>query len=322
MARRRQESTEGLGESRIRELEVENEKLKHVLQETLWGVKSYLQERNSMKERVKKLEEEINGRKSQIKKLQQTLSGAFETIRGLYTEIESLQGEVDILQERIKMQEIVFEMQLKTGELCNYSCVMDTLYWICREKLPSLTVKCACGSNNCRRKLEKILTYNAHGRIDKGDLDCHLLLEILKKSNIIQPLEEVFDFPKDMAAKDRDEVIHRAWQKIVEEKKNNTRVLILARTWASGAVGHVVMCDLEKRPEDESKVDVYDPQKAKVRTEEEKEFKESVIGDIQLQLYTVNFREFKKVIKTYYPDATDDTQNFDNAMKDLDLNKD
>lgn len=234
-------------------------------------------ENSQLKENIQQKENE----NAQLKNDLQTSNGIISQLVGIIHNLEQKNAEL-VLDKKWLFSRIE---QLKCKE-CNKNCVLRTMLWICQtEKL---------GLDLCIRQLEKIIIAHAGAKIEKEDLKCEQLMEILRKCEIVAIAVE-YKYPPEMNAKLR--VIDEAWNRLMTAD-GSARVMILGRVISvANDEGHAEVCDLDTRSD--GRVTIHNPQKEEWGHGNHHDFRDYVIKDEGLILYTVDLEKLKLIIKEH-----------------------
>ena len=171
-------------------------------------------------------------------------------------------------------------------KICNKNCVACTILWICETVL---------GVDICIRQLEKIITAYAGEKIEKADLKCDQLMEILKKGELVS-IEVEFKYPPEEKAKLR--VIDKAWNTLMATD-DSVHVIILGRVILVGNGGHVEICHLDTRTSDRTEVIIHNPQNENWGHANQDNFREHAFNDDGLILYLVHLEKLKQIISEH-----------------------
>ncbi|CAB3984257.1 Hypothetical predicted protein [Paramuricea clavata] len=239
-----------------------------------------LRDKNSqLKENIQQKENE----NAQLKNDLQTSNGIISQLVEIIHNLELKNAEL-VLEKKWLFSRIE---QLKCKE-CNKNCVLRTMLWICQ------TEKLGLGVDLCIRQLEKIIIAHAGAKIEKDDLKCEQLMEILRKCEIVAIAVE-YKYPPEMNAKLR--VIDEAWDRLMTTD-GSARVMILGRVISvANDEGHAEVCDLDTRGD--GRVTIHNPQKEEWGHGNQQNFRDYVIKDEGLILYTVNLEKLKLIIKEH-----------------------
>ena len=227
------------------------------------------------------LKEHIQHQDNIIRQLRQELQSSRNIIDELWTMNQNLE------QKHVSEKKHLFRRikELKRKE-CNKNCVACTMLWICE------TEKLGLGVDICIRQLEKIITAYAGEKVEKDDLKCEHLMEILKKCELVSIAAE-YKYPSEVDAKLR--VIDEAWNTLMTTD-GSVRVIILGRVIStSNGEGHAEICDLDSRTFD-GKVKIHDPQKKTCGHGNQDDFRKYVFNDEGLILYLVHLEKLKQII--------------------------
>ena len=160
------------------------------------------------------------------------------------------------------------------------------MLWICESK------KLGFGVDICIRQLEKIITAYAGEKVEKDDLKCEHLMEILRKCELVSIAAE-YRYPSEVNAKLK--MIDQAWNALMTTD-SSVRVMILGRVIStSNGVGHVEICDLDTRTFDR-KVTIHNPQMKTWEHRNQDDFRKYVFNDDGLILYLVHLEKLKQII--------------------------
>ena len=243
------------------------------------GVELLRYENSQLKENIQQKENE----NAQLKNDLQTSNGIISQLVGIIHNLEQKNAEL-VLDKKWLFSRIE---QLKCKE-CNKNCVLRTMLWICQ------TEKLGLGVDLCIRQLEKIIIAHAGPKIEKDDLKCEQLMEILRKCEIVAIAVE-YRYPPEMNAKLR--VIDEAWNRLMTTD-GSARVMILGRVISvANDEGHAEVCDLDTRGD--GRVTIHNPQKEEWGHGNQQDFRDYVIKDEGLILYTVDLEKLKLIIKEH-----------------------
>jgi hypothetical protein len=243
------------------------------------GVELLRDENSQLKENIQQKENE----NAQLKNDLQTSNGIISQLVGIIHNLEQKNAEL-VLDKKWLFSRIE---QLKCKE-CNKNCVLRTMLWICK------TEKLGLGVDLCIRQLEKIIIAHAGAKIEKDDLKCEQLMEILRKCEIVAIAVE-YKYPPEINAKLR--VIDEAWNRLMTAD-GSARVMILGRVISvANDEGHAEVCDLDTRGD--GRVTIHNPQKEEWGHGNQQDFRNYVIKDEGLILYIVDLEKLKLIIKEH-----------------------
>ena len=247
---------------------------------TLNTVEELTYENSQLKEQIQQKGHE----NEQLKQELQTSNSIISELVAINNNLEQKNGE--LVQEKKWLFSRIDKLKRKE---CDKNCVVCTMLWICE------TEKLGLGVDVCVRQLEKIITAHAGAKIEKEDLKCEQLMEILKKCELVKVAKE-YKYPAEMNAK--LQVIDQAWNALMTTD-GSVRVVILGRVISVAEdEGHAEVCDLDSRTFD-GKVTIHNPQKEEWGHGNLEDFRNYVIKDEGLVLYIVNLEKLKQIIKEH-----------------------
>ena len=215
---------------------------------------------------------------AQLKNDSRTDNGMITQLLGI---IHDLKQDNLVLNKKFRIE------QLKCRE-CTRNCVLRIILWICQ------TEKLGLGVDICMRQLEKIIIAHAGTKIEKEDLRCEQLMEILRKCEIVT-IAAKYRYPPEMNAK--LQMIDEAWNRLMTTD-GSARVMILGRVISvANDEGHAEVCDLDTR--DDGRVTIHNPQKEEWGHGNQQDFRNYVIKDEGLILYIVDLEKLKLIIKEH-----------------------
>ena len=234
-----------------------------------------------LKDENLQLKEHIQHQDNIIGELRQELQSSRNIIDELWTMNKNLE------QRHVSEKKHLFRrIEGLKRKLCNRNCVACTMLWICE------TEKLGLGVDLCIRQLEKIITAYAGEKIEKDDLKCEQLMEILKKCELVSITAE-YKYPSEVDAKLR--MIDEAWNRLMTTD-GSLRVMILGRIISTGNdEGHAEICDLDTRTFD-GKVTIHNPQEEIWGHGNQNDFRKYVFDDDGLILYRVHLEKLKQII--------------------------
>ena len=171
--------------------------------------------------------------------------------------------------------------------ICDRDCVVRAVLWICK--------KLGLGDDLCHRPVEKILFAQAGNyQVEEDDLRCENLVAILQKCGIVTGRTDL-EFPREEVAK--REMINSVWNALMGAD-GNLPVILLGRTFVTGEVGHVEVCDLDTRTFDgiRARITIHDPQEDMPRHLEQQQFISYLLNDEGLSLCTVDHNNLKTIL--------------------------
>ena len=194
-------------------------------------------------------------------------------------------------EELMKQQVWLFNMIRELRQmLCNENCVERVLVWICEHEKFGIGVVGVCGS-----QLAKILVACANTRIEREDLRCGRLMEILGKNKIVTMFKQ-YKYPKNNSEKFN--MIGEVW-KVLMTVDISMRVIILGRVISEEKQqGHAEGFDLTSRKTEEERVTIFDPHnKQSGKNVDIEYFSSHLWEDEGIILYTVELENLKQIIE-------------------------